>query len=80
VQDRGVRYRRRVRPCGGTRLFERFYRGDFSRTASSAGSWIGLTIARAIVKAHHGQLLAHREGLGQGAQFELTFPVAGHSR
>ncbi|NMM35480.1 MAG: HAMP domain-containing histidine kinase, partial [Phycicoccus sp.] len=57
-------------------LFERFYRGDSSRTASSAGSGIGLTIAKAIVTAHHGELRAHSDGPGQGARFEITLPVA----
>jgi two-component system sensor histidine kinase BaeS len=67
-------------PALAARLFERFYRGDTSRTASSAGSGIGLTIAKAIVKAHGGQLHAHSDGPGQGAQFEATLPVAGRSR
>ena len=64
-------------PSVANRLFERFYRGDSSRTASGAGSGIGLTIAKAIVRAHGGQLLAHSEGSGQGAQFEITLPIAG---
>ena len=57
-------------------LFERFYRGDSSRTASGAGSGIGLTIAKAIVTAHHGELRAHSDGPGKGARFEITLPVA----
>jgi two-component system sensor histidine kinase BaeS len=60
-------------------LFERFYRGDSSRTASGAGSGIGLTIAKAIAKAHHGQLLASSDGPGKGARFEITLPIAGRS-
>jgi signal transduction histidine kinase len=64
-------------PAVATRLFERFYRGDSSRTASGAGSGIGLTIAKAIVRAHHGQLLARSDGPGTGARFEVTLPIAG---
>jgi Signal transduction histidine kinase len=67
-------------PAVATRLFERFYQGDSSRTASGAGSGIGLTIARAIVKAHDGALLAHSDGHGQGATFEITLPVADRNR
>ncbi|MEP7369860.1 MAG: HAMP domain-containing sensor histidine kinase, partial [Dermatophilaceae bacterium] len=67
-------------PAVATRLFERFYRGDSSRTASDAGSGIGLTIAKAIIKAHNGQLLGHSDGPGTGARFEITLPVAGHLR
>jgi len=63
-------------PDQGAQLFERFYRGDSSRTASGAGSGIGLTIAKAIVTAHHGQLRAHSDGPGKGARFEITLPVA----
>ena len=66
-------------PAVATRLFERFYRGDTSRTASAAGSGIGLTIAKAIVQAHHGQLLARSAGPGQGATFEVILPVAGRT-
>ncbi|MBE3076743.1 MAG: HAMP domain-containing histidine kinase, partial [Actinobacteria bacterium] len=67
-------------PDLAAQLFERFYRGDSSRTASSAGSGIGLTIAKAIVKAHHGQLLGHSDGPGRGASFEITLPIVKRSR
>jgi two-component system OmpR family sensor kinase len=52
-------------PAMADQLFERFYRGDTSRTADGAGSGIGLTIAKAIVQAHHGQLLGHSEDPAQ---------------
>jgi two-component system, OmpR family, sensor histidine kinase BaeS len=67
-------------PAVASRLFERFYRGDSSRTASSAGSGIGLTIARAIVTAHNGQLVGRSDGPGTGAEFEITLPIAGRRR
>ena len=38
------------------RLFDRFYRPDASRTASTGGSGIGLAIARGIVQAHKGEI------------------------
>jgi two-component system sensor histidine kinase BaeS len=63
-------------PAIADQLFERFYRGDTSRTADGSGSGIGLTIAKAIVQAHHGQLLGHSDGPGTGARFEITLPVA----
>ena len=66
-------------PATAARLFERFYRGDSSRTANGAGSGIGLTIAKAIVAAHHGQLLGHSDGPHTGARFEITLPIAGRS-
>jgi two-component system sensor histidine kinase BaeS len=67
-------------PLVATKLFERFYRGDSSRTVSGAGSGIGLTIAKAIIEAHHGQLRAHSDGPGTGASFEITLPIAARRR
>lgn len=55
------------------RVFDRFYRGDASRTRAEGkgGSGLGLSIARAIVEAHGGRLEAanHPEG---GAVFTIT--------
>ncbi|MDX1619461.1 MAG: HAMP domain-containing sensor histidine kinase [Nitriliruptorales bacterium] len=56
-------------------LFERFYRGDRSRR-SGPGSGIGLTIARAIARAHGGDLTARSDGTGRGATFTLVLPLA----
>jgi two-component system sensor histidine kinase BaeS len=61
-------------PSDAGRIFERFYRADSARTRSSAGSGIGLTIARAIVEAHGGTLTATSGGLGTGATFRITLP------
>ena len=59
------------------RIFERFYRVDPSRThTDSGGSGIGLTITRAIVQAHGGQIRAHSQGPGHGARFTITLPTA----
>ena len=40
------------------RLFERFYRADPSRNSQTGGHGIGLSIAKAIVTAHGGQIHA----------------------
>jgi signal transduction histidine kinase len=37
-------------------VFDRFYRGDRSRTRSSGGSGLGLAIVRQIVEAHGGSV------------------------
>ena len=39
-------------------LFDRFYRADRSRSRGTGGYGIGLSIARAIVDAHHGKISA----------------------
>ncbi|CAN5147805.1 HAMP domain-containing sensor histidine kinase [soil metagenome] len=62
-------------PSNAERLFERFYRADTSRTRTTAGSGVGLTIARAIVQAHGGTLTASSNGPGTGATFRIHFPT-----
>ena len=52
------------------RIFARF-----EKATDSPGSGLGLTIARAIVEAHHGTLTAHSNGPGQGARFTITLPA-----
>lgn len=56
-------------------LFERFYRVDKSRTRSSGGTGIGLTIVRHLVHAHGGEVWAESAGPGAGAAFHLTLPA-----
>jgi two-component system OmpR family sensor kinase len=57
-------------------IFERFYRGDRSRARKGAdGSGLGLSIAKAIVEAHGGQIWVESEQ-GQGASFIFTLPLA----
>ena len=41
-----------------TRLFDRFYRTDPSRSSATGGHGIGLSIARAVVMAHKGRITA----------------------
>ena len=57
-------------------VFDRFYRVDPARSRSTGGSGIGLTIARALARAHGGDLRVASDGLGTGATFTLTLPAA----
>ena len=56
------------------RIFDKFYRGDLNRQ-SIAGTGMGLTIAREIVKAHGGRIWLHSRP-GQGATFSFSLPLA----
>jgi two-component system, OmpR family, sensor kinase len=56
------------------RVFERFYRGDPSRSRATGGAGLGLSIVAAIVEAHGGTVVAS-SGEGEGATFEARFPI-----
>ncbi len=55
-------------------VFDRFYRSDAARARTHGGSGIGLSIARALVKAHGGEITASSAGTGQGAEFTVYLP------
>ena len=59
-------------------VFERFYRADPSRTRSTGGAGLGLTIARQLVEAHGGAIHAESEP-GKGSRFVFELPTAGSS-
>ena len=56
------------------RVFERFYRGDKSRSRESGGAGLGLAISKGFVEAHGGAIWAEaREP--HGARLSFTLPV-----
>ena len=56
-------------------IFDRFYRADKSRVQVASGTWLGLAIARQLVKAHGGRIEVESE-VGRGTQFTFALPVA----
>ncbi len=57
-------------------IFDRFYRGDPSRTRSTGGFGLGLAIAKALVEAYGGTISAASTP-GQGTRMTVELPVSG---
>ena len=66
---------RGIAPEDLPRLFDRFYRADPSRSRSTGGSGLGLTIARRLVEAHGGTIGAESVP-GEGSRFTIRLPLA----
>jgi len=61
-----------IEPDALAHIFERFYRGETSRTGRGAG--LGLAIARELVEAMHGGIAVQSQP-GQGTVFTVTLPL-----
>lgn len=56
-------------------IFDRFYRGEKSRSRRTGGAGLGLAIAKAIVEAHGGSLTV-RNTPNEGAEFTVRIRLA----
>jgi signal transduction histidine kinase len=70
VTDTGVG----IQPEHLPRVFERFYRVDPARSRDDGGTGIGLAIARSIVEAHGGRIVAKSDP-GHGSAFTFDLPA-----
>ncbi len=70
VTDTGIG----IEPQDLDRVFERFQRLDDARESDSAGSGLGLTIARALIQNQNGDLTAFSRGPGTGSTFVIKLP------
>jgi signal transduction histidine kinase len=62
-----------IRPEDIPHIFERFYRGEKSRSRATGGAGLGLAIARGIVEAHGGEIKLEGNP-GGGTRFIFSIP------
>jgi signal transduction histidine kinase len=55
-------------------VFDRFYRGEKSRSRATGGAGLGLAIVKGLVEAHGGEIRAQSEP-GQGTRITFTLPI-----
>lgn len=64
-----------IDPAKMEKIFERFYTTDPSRARQRGGSGLGMSIALAVVKAHHGFICASTTP-GGGLSFTIVLPAS----
>jgi two-component system, OmpR family, sensor histidine kinase BaeS len=72
VQDSGIGIETSELPL----IFERFYRGDRSRTSNTGESGLGLPIAKSLVEMHQGVITVASQ-VGEGTTFTIALPTIG---
>jgi len=72
VSDNGIG----ITPTSLPGIFEPFMQDAHALGYNDAGLGIGLTVARALVRSHGGDLVAQSAGAWRGSQFIVTLPLA----
>lgn len=72
VKDTGIG----IAPDLLPRIFDRYVQASSSSTRQYGGLGLGLAIVKHLVEMHGGQVQAHSDGLGQGAEFVIRLPIA----
>jgi len=57
------------------RLFDRFYRGEQALVTGTAGTGLGLPIAKQLMDMHGGRIWLMRSEVGQGSTFAVALPL-----
>jgi signal transduction histidine kinase len=63
-----------IPPEALSKVFDRFYRSEASRSRATGGSGLGLSIVKALVELHGGTVAARNQPEG-GAVFEVRLPL-----
>ena len=71
VSDNGIG----IAAANLSHVFEPFVQDPHAVGCDSAGLGIGLTVVLELVEAHHGSVVAHSAGVGQGSRFVVTLPL-----
>jgi signal transduction histidine kinase len=71
VKDHGIG----IEPKELTRIFDPYYRAQFSDTQTRRGAGLGLTLVQQIVVSHGGRVEVESEP-GRGSTFRLLLPIA----
>jgi signal transduction histidine kinase len=74
VTDHGIG----IEPKEITRIFDPYYRAQFSDTQTRRGAGLGLTLVQQIITSHGGRVEVESEP-GKGSTFRLLFPFAAAS-
>lgn len=69
VKDTGIG----IPPEYQSRVFERFFRVDKSRSKASGGTGLGLSIVKDAAQYHHGRIELRSEA-GKGTSISVVFP------
>lgn len=59
-------------------IFSLFYQSDETLDRSNGGMGVGLTLVKAVVEMHGGEVSAKSDGKGAGSCFRVTIPLALH--
>jgi PAS domain S-box-containing protein len=76
VRDTGIGIAPDVLP----HVFELFVQADHASNKSQGGLGIGLTLVKNLVEMHGGNVEAHSDGLGEGAEFVVRLPLLAGQR
>ena len=74
VRDEGIG----LAPDLVERVFDLFAQGATGLDRANGGLGIGLSLAQRLTELHGGNIRAHSEGIGMGAEFVVTLPLAEH--